>query len=332
MTTILNNTSLKSLHTFRLPYSARKIIEITDAAALAEIEDAYYVLGEGSNTIFTSDFEPTLVRMAIKGIKVERAEDAYYLSVGAGENWHQLVEYTLAHDMPGLENLALIPGSVGAAPVQNIGAYGVEIGQYIHQVRAWDKQSRTFMSFNQQACQFAYRDSLFKRNANRYVIVEVTFRLPHAWEPTLNYGGLTELAGTRSASAIKDAVIQIRQSKLPDPKEIPNAGSFFKNPVISQQQYASLLERYPQAPSYPTADGNVKVAAGWLIDTLGLKGFSIGGAAVHTKQALVLINKANATGADILQLANEIKRQVADAFSIELEIEVRLLNHKELIS
>lgn len=332
MTTIQNNISLKSLHTFKLPYRARKVIEITDPVALADIEEDYYVLGEGSNTLFTSDFEPTLVRVAIKGITVERTEDFALLRVGAGENWHQFVEYTLNNDMPGLENLALIPGSVGAAPVQNIGAYGVEVGEYIYRVHAWDRERKEIQVFDRQACQFAYRDSVFKRSAGRYVIVAVEFKLPHTWAPRLNYGGLAKETLNESPAAIKDAVIRIRQSKLPDPQETPNAGSFFKNPVISQQQFANLQAQFADAPSYPTADGNVKVAAGWLIDRLGLKGFQIGEAAVHTKQALVLINKGHATGTDVLALSSEIQRRVAETFKIPLEIEVRILNHKELIS
>ncbi|MGQ4275427.1 UDP-N-acetylmuramate dehydrogenase [Pseudidiomarina sp. E22-M8] len=332
MTTIHKFVSLKELHTFRLPYSAQAVIELTVADDLVALEDDYYVLGEGSNTIFTEDFASSILRVAITGYESYETESSYELRIGAGENWHKLVVKTLEQGMPGLENLALIPGSVGAAPVQNIGAYGVEAAQFIRLVEAWDRQHKQFVTFAQSECCFAYRDSLFKQQSGRYVITYVSFSLPKSWQPNLSYGALSNLSDAVTATEVMNTVIAIRNSKLPDPAVLPNAGSFFKNPIISRGYFTELVVRFPNLPHYQVDDHQVKVAAGWLIDHLGLKGVTCGGAAVHDKQALVLVNKDNAVGADLLCLADTIKEKVQSEFAIKLEIEVRLLNNKGLIS
>ncbi len=332
MTTHHKHTSLKELHTFRLPYSAQALIELTCANDLAELNDDYYVLGEGSNTIFTEDFSYPVLRVAIEGYEQTSTEQGYELRVGAGENWHALVVRTLSAGMPGLENLALIPGSVGAAPVQNIGAYGVEVAEYVRSVEAWDRQARKFVVFTAEECQFAYRDSLFKKRPGRYVITYVNLLLPKQWQPRVSYGALSELGAEASANAIMEAVIRIRNSKLPNPKELPNAGSFFKNPIVSRGDLKRLLTIYPALPYFSVDTQHVKLAAGWMIDYLGLKGFSVGDAAVHDKQALVLVNKGSACGTELLSLAKAVQARVAKEFSVALEVEVRLLNDKELIN
>lgn len=331
MTTHQNSISLKYLHTFQLPYCASEVITITSGKELEEVEGDYLVLGEGSNTIFTCDFERPILRVAIEQIEVEETSDAFYLRVGAGVNWHTLVRYTLQKNMPGLENLALIPGSVGAAPVQNIGAYGVEVGEFIESVIAWDRVHHEWRVFDRDACTFGYRDSVFKRHANRFVITDVKFCLPKAWQPRLGYGALAHLAENTTASEVMDAVISIRNSKLPNPRKLPNAGSFFKNPEVTKQEFERIQADYPDVAHFPLANGHIKLAAGWLIDRLGLKGFQCGGAYVHRKQALVLINQGGADGNDILQLARHVQKEVFTAFGVNLEAEVRLMDEKGLI-
>lgn len=326
-----NAISLKSLHTFRLPYSASEVITVTKAEDIETVEGNFLVLGEGSNTIFTCDFSRPIVRIAIEHIEIKETEDSYDLTVGAGVNWHHLVTHTLQNGMPGLENLALIPGSVGAAPVQNIGAYGVEVGEFITSVTAWDRELERWQKLNRADCAFGYRDSVFKRNPNRYVITEVNFRLPKAWQARLGYGALADISKTASPVEIMQAVVAIRNSKLPNPVTIPNAGSFFKNPEVSKEVFARIESAYPQVAHYPLESGTIKLAAGWLIDQLGLKGYQCGGAAVHVKQALVLINKHDARGSDVLELARYVKQSVATTFGVELEAEVRLLDANGLI-
>lgn len=331
MTTQQNSISLKDLHTFQLPYRAAEVITIHAREELEEIEGDYLVLGEGSNTIFTCDFQRPILRVALDEITIQESSDHYQLSVGAGVNWHELVVFTLENDMPGLENLALIPGSVGAAPVQNIGAYGVEVGDYIDSVTAWDRIAKEWRVFSREACAFAYRDSHFKRNPHRFVISEVNFKLPKAWQPRLGYGALAHLSDNATAQEVMQAVIAIRNSKLPNPNVTPNAGSFFKNPEVSSREFERIKKNYPQVVAYQLPNGNVKLAAGWLIDQLGLKGFNCGGAAVHRQQALVLINQGGAQGNDILNLARHVRAQVLQRFGVELEAEVRLMDKKGLI-
>ncbi|CAB3746770.1 UDP-N-acetylmuramate dehydrogenase [Paraburkholderia humisilvae] len=298
------------------------------------------VLGGGSNIVLTRDFAGLVLLIALRGRRVVREDgDAWYVEAAAGENWHEFVEWTLAHGLPGLENLALIPGTVGAAPIQNIGAYGLEMGERFASLRAVDLASGQTVELDACACRFGYRDSFFKREGrDRFVITSVTFRLPKVWAPRAGYADIArelavgqhgsvngKVSGSADAApgarAIFDAVVRVRRAKLPDPLALGNAGSFFKNPVVSAAQFAALLEREAGMVSYPQPDGRVKLAAGWLIDRCGWKGRALGAAAVHDRQALVLVNRGGATGADVLALAAAIQRDVAERFGVDLEPE-----------
>ncbi len=331
MQNIQHNVNLQNLHSFRLAATANEVIYLNDTSQLADLPDHYYVLGEGSNTIFCADYQVPIVKVNLKGLNFSEHDEYWLLNVAAGENWHQLVTESLEHGVYGFENLALIPGTVGAAPVQNIGAYGVEVCQFIDEVSVWDRQTKRSMVMSKAACDFGYRDSIFKRNPERWVILSVTFKMPKAWQPETSYGELQSLANSTDPWQIYHRVIEVRQYKLPDPSTIPNAGSFFKNPVISVGQSEALKQNYSDMPTYPVSATQVKVAAGWLIDNLGWKGKGVGGAAVHDRQALVLINKAHASGADLLELARSIKTSVAEQFNIQLEAEVRLLAQDKLV-
>ncbi|RUO60715.1 UDP-N-acetylmuramate dehydrogenase [Pseudidiomarina marina] len=326
------STDLSTLHTFRLPAKAQDIIFLDSQEQVNDIPSDAYILGGGSNTIFLTDFKKPIVCVRVKGIKVRQAKEHWSVKVGAGEDWHNLVLFLNKKGIHGLENLALIPGTVGAAPVQNIGAYGREVSDFIDYVQVWDRQERKLVNVSTVDCQFGYRDSIFKQYPMRWVILEVHFLIPKLWQPELSYGELKALNQPVSATDILNKVIAIRTAKLPDPKVIPNAGSFFKNPVISRSKYSELIERFPTMPYFELATGEIKLAAGWLIDHLNLKGFKIGGAAVHMQQALVLINSGGATGADVVKLARHILSVVYENYGIELEAEVRLLDEKGLVS
>lgn len=332
MNEIKRHYNLSQLHTFRLPAKAESVTFLTSSEQVAQIPADAYVIGGGSNTIFLSDITRPLVCIRIKGIDVKEEAQHWRVKVGAGENWHQLVLFLNSNGIDGFENLALIPGTVGAAPVQNIGAYGRDISEFIYSVRVWDRRSKSLSNFSNEDCRFGYRDSIFKQNPMRWLILEVEFLIPKAWQPELSYGELKALEEPVSAKDILDKVISIRSAKLPDPNVLPNAGSFFKNPVVSQKKFESLAARFPTMPHFNLPNNEVKLAAGWLIDNLNLKGFSIGDASVHKQQALVLVNNGKATGADVLNLAQHIKISVYDAYGIELEAEVRLLDEKGLIS
>jgi UDP-N-acetylmuramate dehydrogenase len=296
------------------------------AGALDCVErSGFYILGGGSNTVFLEDYQGTVVKPVFMGIDLEHTETDYLLKVGAGENWHQLVLWCMQHQIYGLENLALIPGTVGAAPIQNIGAYGIEIEQFIHHVDYYDLNQQNHSSLNLQGCEFAYRDSVFKKRlADQVVITSVTFAIPKRWQAVIHYGELKELVEP-SAMDIFNKVVEVRKSKLPDPSKIGNAGSFFKNPVIDKTLFLQLQQTWPSIPSYPVSVDRVKVPAAWLIDQLGFKGKKIGGIGCHPKQALVLTNDGSGTGEQLLQLARAIKISVANEFSIVLENEVRLI-------
>ncbi len=322
--------SLQSLHTFSLPASCRSLITVTDPAQLTRIDfnAAFYILGAGSNTVFLEDFDGTVLRMANRGIEVSEDEDAFYLRVAAGEDWHALVCRTLEQGMPGLENLALIPGTVGAAPVQNIGAYGVELAQFVDYVEGYDIGQGETRRLSAAQCRFGYRDSVFKHALHgRFVITHVGLKLPKAWRPVLSYGPLQSLKNP-SAKEIFDRVVEIRREKLPDPGLLPNAGSFFKNPVIGKDELNALLAEYPELPHYPYDANHVKVAAGWLIDRAGLKGFRIEGIEVCPSQALVLTNHGNSQGRDLLRMIGHIQDSICERFGIRLEHEVRLLDQQ----
>lgn len=286
-----------------------------------------HILGGGSNIVLAGDVAGLLVQPALRGLRLISANaDEVIVEAAAGENWHQFTQWTLAQGWAGLENLSLIPGTVGAAPVQNIGAYGVEIADVLHSLRAYDRFTDTYCEFSAEACAFGYRDSLFKSTAaGRYVIVSVRFRL--SLKPTLHvdYGDIrAELAhrGVRHINApqVAQAVIAIRQRKLPDPATLANAGSFFKNPWVSQAQADALRVHYPALVAYPQAQG-FKLAAGWLIEQAGWKGLRRGAVAVHDRQALVLVNHGGGSGAELLALAADIRASVQAKFALTLEQE-----------
>jgi len=325
---------LAPLHTFKLPSKGRALLRLTEVSQCSALpaDNDYYVLGGGSNVVFTENYERLIVKVEIKGITITESPDEWQIKVGAGENWHELVMRCLALGINGLENLALIPGTVGAAPVQNIGAYGVEVERYIHAVEVWDREQQDFLTLAKDACQFGYRDSIFKRHPERYLITQVIFHLAKAWQPVLSYGPLQSLAKGASAQDIAQRVIDIRQTKLPNPEQLPNAGSFFKNPVIPHTQYMQLKALLPNVPAYEADEGAVKVSAAYLIDQLGFKGVHVNDAFVHEQQALVLTNRGAATGSDLLALATKIQQQVLDHFGITLEVEVRLLGSHRLIN
>ncbi|MBP2169250.1 UDP-N-acetylmuramate dehydrogenase [Erwinia toletana] len=326
--------SLKSFNTFGIDASAQQITIAETVAELSEAWEAsqkaqlpFLLLGEGSNVLFLENYTGVVVVNRLKGIKVTEDDDAWYLHVGAGENWHGLVEYSLKNGFSGLENLALIPGCVGSAPIQNIGAYGVELNQVCDYVDVLNLRSGEIEHIYAAECQFGYRDSVFKHHyRDGYAIVAVGLRLNKVWQPVMTYGELTKLdPATVTPQEIFDGVCQMRRSKLPDPQVTGNAGSFFKNPVVSAEQAATIASEFPNIPQYLQTTGQVKLAAGWLIDQCALKGYSNGGAAVHRQQALVIINQQNATGQDIVSLAHEIRQRVGEKFNVWLEPEVRFM-------
>jgi UDP-N-acetylmuramate dehydrogenase len=334
---LTSNLGLKHRNSFGLDSNAELAYEITSADQLPDLmkelgdkKVAWRVLGGGSNVILPESLPGATLLINISGQELVKSDDAYsWLEVGAGVNWHELVSWTLEHDLPGFENLALIPGTVGAAPIQNIGAYGVEVGEYIDSIEAFDSAAHAYVTLPQEACQFAYRDSYFKKNPNRFIVTKVVFKIPKSWQPRLQYADLakqfSESNSNPSAKQIFDAVCTIRSKKLPDPAVIGNAGSFFQNPIIDNQQYEQLIKEFPNLVSYPDATGARKLAAGWLIDQCGFKGKRIGPVGVYEKQALVLVNHGGGTSIDILGLAKSIQEEVLKKFNVQLEIEPNIL-------
>jgi len=332
---IESGVSLKPYSTFGLPAVAHTLVRVTSDADVRRVVDhptlglaPKFVLGGGSNIILTRDMPQLVLKVEVMGRRlVEERADAWIVEAGAGENWHEFVLWTLAQGHPGLENLALIPGTVGAAPVQNIGAYGLELQDRFESLDAVDLVTGRSVTLGAAICAFGYRDSVFKHSlAGRTVITRVRFRLPKAWRPVLGYLELerkqNETGIARpSAQQIADWVIAIRRAKLPDPALIGNAGSFFKNPVVTPEQCRDIIGRDPAVVHYPMADGSVKLAAGWLIDACGWKGKTVGGAAVYEKQALVLVNRGGAIGAEVMTLARAIQESVYGRFGIRLEPE-----------
>lgn len=328
------NHSLKPWNTFGIAHQAARIVRAENEQQLLSAwqeavknQRPVLLLGEGSNVLFLEDFAGTVIVNRIMGIEAVERSDAWHLHVGAGENWHKFVQYTLDNGMPGLENLALIPGCVGSSPIQNIGAYGIELQRVCEYVDCLELESGKRLRLSAAECQFGYRDSAFKHQyQDRYAIVAVGFRLSKTWQPVLTYGDLTRLDPQRVTPLdVFNSVCHMRMTKLPDPKVNGNAGSFFKNPVITAEQAQALLAQFPAAPHYPQADGSVKLAAGWLIDQCDLKGTTLGGAAVHRQQALVLINTGDATSDDVVKLAHHVRQQVGNKFSVWLEPEVRFI-------
>jgi UDP-N-acetylmuramate dehydrogenase len=305
-----------------------------DLQLLATItKESFYILGEGSNTLFVETITPVIIKPEFLGISVSETENYYEVIAACSENWHDFVSFCINKGINGLENLALIPGCVGAAPVQNIGAYGVEIADFIESVTWFDFDKNKSQQLTHAQCQFEYRDSIFKQSLkNKGIITHITLRFTKNWQAKLSYQGLNRLPEDCSAIDIMKTVIEIRNSKLPDPKIIPNAGSFFKNPVVSADQFLLLKNDYPELPFYPQDNGSVKLAAGWLIEKSALKGFKMNGAAVHDKQALVLTNIDSAEGVDIKNLAIHVQQTVYKMFEIKLQPEVRMLaEHGEVI-
>jgi len=322
--------SLAQYNTFAIPaispafYTPSSIADLDELTV--ELKKPFYILGEGSNTLFVDHFSPIIIKPSFTGIRVEDKEHEVLLTVQSGENWHQLVMFCLENGYHGLENLALIPGSVGAAPVQNIGAYGVELADTVEHVTWYDFSTKQVSTLTNQQCQFSYRNSIFKQSlSDTGLIVAVTLRLSKQWQPKLTYRGLDTLAKGVSAKEVVQQVIAIRQAKLPDPVKIPNAGSFFKNPIVSAEQFNNLKSIYCDIPAYPQDDGKIKLAAGWLIEQAGLKGFRAGDVGVHKHQALVLVNFGSECGQDIIELAQLVQAKVQEKFQVILEPEVRLL-------
>ena len=327
------NLGLKDRNTFGLDAIAEVAYEITAADQLPELfkeladkKQVWRALGGGSNVILPNRMPGATLLINILGQEVCKTDEQNtWISVGAGLNWHDFVSWTLEQNLPGLENLALIPGTVGAAPIQNIGAYGLEVGEYIDSIEAFDSAADAFVTLPQEACQFAYRDSFFKQNPHRFIVTKVVFKIPKLWKPRLQYTDLAKQFSNSntapSAQEIFTAVCNIRSQKLPDPKVIGNAGSFFQNPIVGNAQYEQLIEQFPSLVSYPDSPGMRKLAAGWLIDQCGFKGQRMGPVGVYEKQALVLVNHGGGTAADILSLAKTIQEKVRHTFGVQLDIE-----------
>ncbi|TXG93187.1 MAG: UDP-N-acetylmuramate dehydrogenase [Rhodocyclaceae bacterium] len=327
--------ALRALNTLALPASATWLARIDDVRQLAALRAdprlagrPRFILGGGSNIVLAGDFDGLMLQVALTGRAcVAEDTDAWYVRAGAGESWHDFVQWTLAQGWPGLENLSLIPGTVGAAPIQNIGAYGLEVAERFHSLRAIDLVDGQERSFAASDCRFGYRDSVFKQEGwhrdGRFLIVDVTFRLPKRWQPVTRYADVANELAARDIAAptardIADAVIAIRRRKLPDPATLPNTGSFFQNPLVDGAVAAALHTAHPALPQYPQADGRVKLAAGWLIEQAGWKGKDLGPAGMYEQQALVLVNRGGATGSDVCALAAAVQADVAARFGVTL--------------
>lgn len=336
---IRENISLRPYNTFGIDAQAHYFTTFQNLAELKEIltssiitQQASLILGGGSNILLTKDFDGVVLKNEIGGIEVVKEDERHiYLKAGAGVNWHQLVMYCVENNFAGMENLSLIPGNVGASPMQNIGAYGVEIKDIFHQLEAYHIHDHVLQEFSLEDCEFGYRESVFKRRyKGQFVITSVTYRLNKVPVFHTGYGAIQqelEKMGVQELSikAISQAVINIRSSKLPDPKEIGNAGSFFKNPAVDKGHFAMLQTSYPSLPSFPYDEAHVKVPAAWLIEQCGWKGYRKGDAGCYAKQALVLVNYGRATGVEIYTLSEGILQSVKEKFGIELEREVNII-------
>ncbi|AUC15281.1 UDP-N-acetylenolpyruvoylglucosamine reductase [Tenacibaculum sp. SZ-18] len=333
---IQENISLKKYNTFGVNVNAKRFISVDSVYKLQQLlkdEKDLFLLSGGSNMLLTKNIEKLVVHLNIKGISIDKEDDNFvYLTVNAGENWHEFVLWSIEQGYGGIENLSLIPGNVGTCPIQNIGAYGVEVKDTITKVEAIEIETNKLVSFSNEDCAFGYRNSVFKNDAKgKYIITSVGFQLSKSKHKlNTSYGAIEKELSKRniqnpSLKDISDAVIAIRQSKLPDPNEIGNSGSFFKNPIISIELFHELKSKYPTLPSYPVSDSEVKIPAGWLIEQSGFKGKRFGEYGVHEKQALVLVNYGNANGEEIYQLAQHIQNTVKENFKIGLEIEVNII-------
>jgi UDP-N-acetylmuramate dehydrogenase len=332
---IESGVSLKPYNTFGLPAVAQTLVRVTGDADVRRVVDhpqlgraPKFILGGGSNIVLTRDMPQLVLKIEVRGMRlVEERPDAWIVEAGAGETWHDLVAWTLAQGWPGLENLALIPGTVGAAPVQNIGAYGIELKDRFESLDAVDLVTGRSVTLGASICAFGYRDSVFKHSlAGRSVITRVRLRLPRPWQPVLGYLDIARRMHDTgitapSAQQVFDWICTIRRAKLPDPAAIGNAGSFFKNPVVTPEQCRDIIGRDPEIVHYPLPDGSIKLAAGWMIDACGWKGKTVGKAGVYEKQALVLVNRGGAIGAEVMTLARAIQESVYGRFGIRLEPE-----------
>lgn len=337
---IAENISLLPYNSFNIDVKARYFGRFANPDALQDLLERsskhkdlpLMILGGGSNILFTKDFDGWILKNEYKGITLIKEDDTYfYVQGNAGENWHSFVQYCVQKQYAGIENLSLIPGNLGASPMQNIGAYGVEIKDVFQQLEAWDMEDKCIRRFELSDCEFGYRESVFKKKyRNRFVILNVLFRLRKQPVFHIEYGAISQQLEQMqvqdlSIKAIAEAVIRIRKSKLPDPGLIGNAGSFFKNPVIPEERFIELKTIYPAMPGYPSGEGKIKIAAGWLIEQCGWKGFRKGDAGCYDQQALVLVNYGKATGDEIFALSVSIIDSVTEKFSILLEREVNII-------
>jgi UDP-N-acetylmuramate dehydrogenase len=332
----VQNYSLRDLNTFGIDAKAQYFTAFKSPEELNELvrnagKERVFILGGGSNILLTRYINGYVIKNEITGIDIVKEDRHHvYVKAGAGENWHQFVLFCIERDLAGVENLSLIPGNVGASPMQNIGAYGVEVKDVFHDLEAFNLKKREIVTFTNIDCEFGYRESVFKnRYKNDFVILNVTFRLNKIPEYNTSYGAieaeLEHMSKGISIQTISQAVINIRTSKLPDPKKIGNAGSFFKNPTLPFEVFTQLKRHHPVIPAYPQADGSVKIAAGWLIEQCGWKGYREGDAGVHEKQALVLVNYGNATGKQVFDLSEKVRQSVFEKFGISLEREVNVI-------
>ena len=331
----LENISLRKFNTFGIDANARKLCKISSKDDIHKLRknneftnNKYLILGGGSNIMLTKNFDGLIVKNEIIGkIKTHEDEKNTIIKVGAGENWHEFVLWTIKEGLSGVENLALIPGNIGAAPMQNIGAYGVEVKDCISNVWAVNIETGEELIFSNKECNFTYRDSIFKNDLkNKTIITHVSFILNKTPNHNISYGDIkNEIKGEVTTEKICNAVIRIRKRKLPDPNEIGNSGSFFKNPIITLDHFSKLKKSFPNIVGYKVSEKEMKVAAGWMIDKCGWKGYRKGDAGVHKNQALVLVNYGNASGKEILEISKDIQKSVLEKFSINLETEVNII-------
>ncbi|WP_306566120.1 UDP-N-acetylmuramate dehydrogenase [Flavobacterium lindanitolerans] len=335
---IIDNFSLKNYNTFGIEAKAKQFVSVHSVEELQTVlkenpAQKKFILGGGSNMLLTKDIEALTIHVDIKGKTIiDQTEDAVWVEAKAGENWHEFVLWTIDQDFGGLENMSLIPGNVGTTPIQNIGAYGTEIKNTFVYCDAVNIQTLEIRRFNKEECKFGYRESIFKNEVkDQYIIVSVVFKLTRKnHKINISYGDIAAELAKKDISAptlkeVSNAIITIRQSKLPDPKELGNSGSFFKNPIISRSDFERIHLLHPEMPSYTVSETEVKVPAGWLIEKAGFKGKRFGDAGIHKNQALVLVNYGNATGQEILNVSKEIQKTVKELFDIEIEAEVNVI-------
>lgn len=335
---VVENASLAGRNSFRVAARASLLIDVHDTSRLGELlalpalrSQPLLILGEGSNILLASDWPGVVLCIVERGITVlQRSDDGDIIRVASGENWNEFVHWALTRGYAGLENLVLIPGSVGAAPIQNIGAYGVELCEFVHQVEAWDRQLDKAVTLDANQCGFSYRDSVFKQQRDRWLVTALQLKLPRSRAPVLDYAGVREAlqaSGITHPTAVQvaTAVAQLRTRKLPNPDALANAGSFFKNPILPEEDAESLRDQYPDLPCWPAGNGLVKLSAAWLIEQCGFRGAREGDAGIASQHALVLVNHGNASGAQLLALARRIAETVHERFGVALTAEPRII-------